>query len=74
MDLKDENCKTLAQNSLIFHEPELLRTLLSVELEDHEQHLLFTSCFYRGIFNVMSNLKGDYINFLKDNNLLDLLT
>ena len=70
LDLKEENCKTLAKGSLVFYDIELLGKMMSIDLEEN---LIFANFFLRGLSNMFSILKGDYTCFLKDHDLLETL-
>ena len=51
-----------------------MKKLINYGPKDFERHILVTSSIIRGIENILKALPdGSYINFLKDNRLLDPL-
>ena len=68
-----ENCKRVANSSTIFRSPSLLRKLLSINIEDSDKQLLLMSYLFRGILNTITILGTEYVSFLKQCDLLNLL-
>ena len=75
LDALDANCKLLAENSLVFHDAQLLKAMLESELEDPDKQKIFKSCLYRGIAVILANQNqnDDYLSFIARNGLLDQL-
>jgi len=65
------NDQSLAQNSFVFQDAELVRTLL--QALDPEQNPLFRSFVTRGLQKMITTLKAQYIDFLTENNLITSL-
>ena len=55
LDISEANCQILAQNSLVYQDPVLLKALLDAELDDPDKLMLFKSCLYRGIAFILDN-------------------
>ena len=69
-----DECEKLARGSLLFWDPIIMKKLINYGPKDFERHILVTSSIIRGIENILKALPdGSYINFLKDNRLLDPL-
>lgn len=75
IDVDSQVCEKIANTSLVYRDAQLLHILIDVDLKfsDYDKDLLFTSCFYRGLQRTIEIQGQEYLDFLEDNDLLNLI-